>query len=128
MCLCVDPPDEIKISTSSGTAVGDSYDIKEGNGLTLDCEAQQANPADVTYKWTKEKDLTPHSSRLQIANINRRDAGVYMCTVTNQMTPSGRNPVSGTGEKNVTVNVQCELFILAFVFYLLRSINAIRIL
>lgn len=75
------------------------------------CEAQEANPAeDLTYKWTKEDDdfTGQDSNRLEIDDIQRTLEGRYRCTATNQMTPTGKASVPGTGTKTVTVNVQCE--------------------
>lgn len=107
----VDPPEDIKISTSPlGTDVGTSYDIEEGENLTLDCQAQDANPVDVTYKWTQENGnfTAQDSNSLEIDDIQRTQNGRYRCTASNAMTPSGRNPVAGMDRKAVTVNVQCE--------------------
>ncbi len=105
-----DPPEDITISTSSSsTDVGASYTIKEGDDLKLDCEAQGAMPAEVTYQWTRSGDsFTQESDRLRINSINRDDAGTYTCSAINQMTPTDTATETGAETRSVQVIVQCE--------------------
>ena len=85
------------VSTSSPdlnpfTGVGDSRsDVEEGSHLIIRCNAPDSFPHR-TIKWTKEENQLPsQSSRraisqkgdLHFAFLQKSDAGVYACTVTN---------------------------------------------
>ncbi|CAC5381085.1 unnamed protein product [Mytilus coruscus] len=78
--------------------VGESLMIEEGNKLTVNCIAE-GNPEPYNYTWTKMSETTRLISTLPAFYINviqRKDAGLYSCVVTNTIG-------SGKADTNVVV-------------------------
>ncbi|XP_063412199.1 hemicentin-2-like [Mytilus trossulus] len=78
--------------------VGKSLLIKEGNKLTVHCIAD-SNPEPYNYTWAKiseTKRLISTLSTIHIDVIQRKDAGLYACVVTNYIG-------SGKADTNVVV-------------------------
>lgn len=74
--------------------------IKEGNNLTVNCIAE-GNPEPYNYTWTKIGETTRLISTLPAFIINviqRKDAGLYSCVVTNKI---------GSGKADTNVVVMC---------------------
>ena len=88
------------------TPTGDILDYIEGDNVTLTCTGDSQIDND-RYQWTlPDGTLDPGSPvqadggiDLTLANINRTQSGVYICT--------GRI-TSNVVESNVTLNIQCE--------------------
>lgn len=83
--------------------------IEEGNKLTVNCIAE-GNPDPYNYKWTKMSHTTRLISNLPalyIGAIQRKDAGLYSCVVTNTI---------GTGKADTNVVVMCKYFLHYMIF------------
>ncbi|CAG2250729.1 unnamed protein product [Mytilus edulis] len=76
--------------------VGESLMIKEGNNLTVNCIAE-GNPKPYNYTWMYETTRPISTLPAFIINvIQRKDAGLYSCVVTNKIG-------SGKADTNVVV-------------------------
>lgn len=80
--------------------------VHEGDDLTIYCN--YSSNSNITYlKWTRFLPLNSRvrtseaSQDLVFQNIGRRNAGQYVCTVSN---------IAGNGSDNVTVQVNCKLY------------------
>ena len=90
--------------------------VKDGDPVNITCRASmEASPSVV---WLKDKVFiyTGHSKFLFLANVNRSQAGNYVCVSTS---PSGN-----TSSPVTTVNVLCEYFL--FLHVLSKSENIRR--
>ena len=79
--------------------------------LTLHCESEDANPADISYQWTKEPDEAATLGQqgvLILDKVGAEDAGDYTCKATNEMVPTVGDPERGETETTVKVNVHCK--------------------
>ena len=99
------------ISVTSGLSVLETNlkneTVKEGSKVTFQCNAT-GNPSP-TLSWTKDDNLINQSSNnivlsedsqtLTINNVQRNDAGIYLCNATNNV-----NSVSASAH----LNVQCK--------------------
>lgn len=101
--FCIDAPKFMPPPSSK--AVG-----TEGEPLQVSMVAN-ANPASITYTWTKDgmPIMSSSSSRivsegpqLNITNLTRTDAGVYTCEAVNSQ---------GSDTINITVVVECKLIL-----------------
>ena len=76
-----------------------SQALPEGGNLTLSCNVSGIPSPMVS--WTKVDGYMPrsHGNELVFANINRSDAGEYMCDASNQC---------GKASETATIYVQCK--------------------
>ncbi|XP_041378983.1 hemicentin-1-like [Gigantopelta aegis] len=64
-------------------------DVTEGEDLTVNCSADCNPPCG--YSWTLGTQQLSSSSLLTLTNINRTQAGVYMCTASNTFIPKSKS-------------------------------------
>ena len=90
-----------------------TLNVKDGDPVNITCRASmEASPSVVWFK-DKVSIYTGHSKFLFLANVNRSQAGNYVCVSTS---PSGN-----TSSPVTTVNVLCEYFL--FLHVLNKSEN-----
>ncbi|XP_041370993.1 carcinoembryonic antigen-related cell adhesion molecule 5-like, partial [Gigantopelta aegis] len=63
--------------------------IREGRSLTVKCAADCNPPCH--YSWTLNNEQISSGSVLNLTDINRTQAGVYNCTVTNSFIPQSKS-------------------------------------
>ncbi|WAR06014.1 PXDN-like protein [Mya arenaria] len=86
-----------------------TYNILEGAALSYPCLFIPGNPSKTSIVWTSSFDHRQWNSQIvSISSVLRSDDGMYTCTATNKMTPTG-SPVqigihSGTTHINVHNN------------------------
>jgi hypothetical protein len=108
--VLVDPPDV--------TVLLSSTNIKEGNNLTLTCDAKGV-PSDYQYNsltqtWNgvlipntnSEKNGTPKYSSLYIPSLQLQDSGTYSCFVNN-----GVNTTDSTSSVKIKVKGNCNFIL-----------------
>ncbi|CAC5371766.1 unnamed protein product [Mytilus coruscus] len=80
----------------------------EGEQLSLSCNGQ-SNPAivDNDIIWTKHDNATfrRQGRQLVIENINRKDSGIYECSVVIKLTPTLGQPLNVKGTTTVEVDI-----------------------
>ncbi|XP_068734711.1 limbic system-associated membrane protein-like [Montipora capricornis] len=75
--------------TASGIVVSPRNQIvKEGDDAFFNCTQYATNGSDIRglrYSWSRRNGeaVLSNTSRLNLKNVNRTDAGIYTCTVTN---------------------------------------------
>lgn len=90
-----DPP---KVNTMT------QYDIITGKDLTYNCPYIPGNPNTTTIFWTNEDRFSQSGISLQIPNIQKTDAGTYICSAENRYNSSKK----GNHSQSLIVNVLCE--------------------
>lgn len=83
------------------SVVGQSIMIEEGKQLTVGCFAD-SNPEPKNYTWIKMSEharLITTLSTLYIDAVQRQDAGLYACVVTN---------IIGSGKAEINVVAMCK--------------------
>ena len=58
----------------------DAVSVREGETLVLECVASNSNPPPVV-RWITAEEVVISGSALEIPNIQRSQAGNYICTV-----------------------------------------------
>ncbi|XP_041373349.1 carcinoembryonic antigen-related cell adhesion molecule 6-like [Gigantopelta aegis] len=64
-------------------------EVRERSNVTINCTADCVPPC--SYFWTWAKENISSTSLLAMENIGKKQAGEYMCTVTNTITLISRN-------------------------------------
>lgn len=84
----------------------DGKDIKEGDNLSVSCDATPGNPKSMTVYWTKVDDpgFRQNGIFLQLPYIHRNSSGTYKCTAENRY----NNKENGTDNQTMLVNVLCK--------------------
>ena len=102
-----DPP-TVTIKSSSDT-------IKEGDDVTLECQASGGNPQRVdSYQWSRRLDYKKDDSTAlpiertwSFMNVSYTDAGIYICTVMN---------AASSGQEIALLNIHCK-YVKCIIFY-----------
>jgi hypothetical protein len=91
-----DPPTVIKLSS-------DPEPVKEGETLTLTCEASGGNPTTYTYLWYyNNKEVRDKTSKdYKITDIKYTQSGTYLCRAVNY------SP-DGTADASKQIDVLCK--------------------
>ncbi|XP_048236879.1 lachesin-like [Haliotis rufescens] len=82
--------------------------VNESDDLTIHCAAE-ANPEVTSIVWTKKGvgGFISANGTLHIKNIRKTDAGVYVCTATNTVTPCRGKPQ----KKRSSLSVSLEMLL-----------------
>ncbi|XP_046546386.1 sialoadhesin-like [Haliotis rubra] len=89
--------------------------VTEGQTLTATCSVDSKPAAAVTWTRKDGGNFTPQTgSTLTISNIQRSQAGTYVCTATNTLSPCGGTSVVRSDSVEVTVDVQYPVTINMF--------------
>ena len=78
--------------------------IIEGRALNLTCNTTGSDS--ITYNWFLPNRTTVTSNILQIANINRSDAGIYNCTTSST---AGNKTLTAFTTTTITVSCKCTI-------------------
>ncbi|XP_068734061.1 fibroblast growth factor receptor 2-like [Montipora capricornis] len=76
-------------TSASGIVVSPrNQTVKEGDDAFFNCTQHETNGSDISglrYSWRRRNNepVLSNTSRLNLKNVNRTDAGIYICTVTN---------------------------------------------
>ncbi|XP_052803978.1 contactin-5-like isoform X2 [Mya arenaria] len=91
------------------------HPILEDRGLNYSCSYTPGNPSQTSFVWTRSVDNKQWNSRfVNISSVQRSDDGIYTCTATNRMTPSGSNEQIGKHNGTLHLNVLYESFVSSF--------------
>ncbi|XP_052806752.1 hemicentin-1-like isoform X4 [Mya arenaria] len=86
-----------------------TYDILEGSVLNYHCPFIPGNPSQTSLVWTSSVNNRQWNSQIvSISSVQKSDDGMYTCTATNQMTPTGYPVQTGSQGGNMHLNVQYE--------------------
>jgi echinoid protein len=85
----------------------ESVEARHGDEFTLECQVS-ANPPAASVSWTKQGDasFSQSGSTLRLANIEAAHNGVYTCSATNYVQPTGGERSVRTANASVSVNVR----------------------
>ncbi|XP_052805971.1 hemicentin-1-like isoform X1 [Mya arenaria] len=77
--------------------------------LNFQCPFVSGNPSETSFVWTRSVDSRQWNSQIvSISSVKKSDAGMYTCTATNQMTPTGAPGITGSHSGTFYLNVQYE--------------------
>ena len=107
--LFLDPARLSVISLTTSAVVNGSIEILEGSPVNINC-ISDSKPAinSSTVYWTKNGAVVQYGGRLTIGSVQRSHRGLYSCSATNVMTPSGKQSYPVTSNLNVMLLVLCE--------------------
>ncbi|XP_046329113.2 hemicentin-2-like [Haliotis rufescens] len=82
--------------------------VKERTRLRIDCSTYTTlgNPSTTSYGWTYGGSTVSTWAILRTRSIRRSQAGLYTCTASNTLTPSGTSQQQGRTSAQVNVDVQ----------------------
>ncbi|WAR05145.1 CNTN5-like protein [Mya arenaria] len=97
-------------NTETGTSntTFSTYDILEGIAVNYSCSFIPGNPSQTSFVWTRSIDSMQWNSQFfSISFVQKSDDGMYTCTATNQLTPTGSPGQTGNHSGTMHLNVQC---------------------
>ncbi|XP_052804753.1 synaptogenesis protein syg-2-like isoform X1 [Mya arenaria] len=95
--------------------VPNTYNILEGAALSYPCLFIPGNPSETSIVWTSSVDHRQWNSQIvSISSVQRSDDGMYTCTATNKMAPTGSPIQIGIHSGTTHINVQYESLISDF--------------
>ena len=106
--------------TASGVVVSPrNQTVKEGDDAFFNCTQYETNGSDISglrYSWSRRdgEAVLSNTSRLNLKNVNRTDAGIYTCTVTNVS-------ANWSDADNATLHVSCKYSCLQYQASLYRD-------
>ncbi|XP_052803025.1 hemicentin-1-like isoform X6 [Mya arenaria] len=84
-----------------------THDILRGRDLNFKCPFVSGNPAKTSFVWTRSIDKRQWNSQIvSITSVQKSDDGIYTCTATNHMTPTGSPGLTGNHSGTLHLNVQ----------------------
>ncbi|XP_067675448.1 B-cell receptor CD22-like [Haliotis asinina] len=97
----------VEVQYKPSVSVPQSIPVRESQTLNISCSVD-ANPA-AAVTWTKKDDssfTSQSGSTLTISNIQRSQAGTYVCTATNTLSPCVGTALPQSESREMTVDVQ----------------------
>ncbi|XP_052806385.1 hemicentin-1-like [Mya arenaria] len=92
-----------------------TYDILEGIAVNYSCSFIPGNPSQTSFVWTRSIDSMQWNSQFfSISFVQKSDDGMYTCTATNQLTPTGSPGQTGNHSGTMHLNVQYKSRITEF--------------
>ncbi|XP_052804452.1 hemicentin-1-like isoform X2 [Mya arenaria] len=92
-----------------------TYDILEGSVVNYSCSFILGNPSQTSIVWTRSIDSRQwYRQFLNITSVQKSDDGMYTCTATNQMTPTGSPTQTGRHSGTMHLNVQYKSSVTEF--------------
>ncbi|XP_052788383.1 hemicentin-2-like isoform X2 [Mya arenaria] len=84
--------------------------VLERGSVSVACHVTAGVPNKTEFKWVRMSDMTPISMEqtLNIANIDRKQAGNYTCIASNLMRPTGCDATVGNSSNTINIDVQYE--------------------
>ncbi|WAR05849.1 NCAM2-like protein, partial [Mya arenaria] len=74
----------------------ETHAILKGRDLNFQCLFASGNPSETSFVWTRSVDNRQwNSQNVSISSVKKSDAGMYTCTATNQITPTGAPATTG---------------------------------
>jgi echinoid protein len=82
-------------------------EVKEGQNVAIECKFT-SNPRPASIQWYKDGDDKFHQNgpTLKLNGINAKHNGIYVCSVTNYIQPTGRPKSVRTGNATIAINVR----------------------
>ena len=83
--------------------------MKEGEEFRILCETD-ANPTVDKIVWSKKTDASfeQKQAELHISGVSVEDAGIYICSATNHLTPTDSNDKEYRASKDIELKVLCK--------------------
>ena len=99
----------LRLLNENSDDIDTSLTSHENRRVNITCDVSANPPVDsAAIRWTKGETLVYTGASLVIDPIQRSHAGDYKCHATNQMLPSGKSPLEGSGMKSVQLRVLCK--------------------
>ncbi|XP_052807143.1 hemicentin-1-like isoform X2 [Mya arenaria] len=93
----------------------ETHAILKGRDLNFQCLFASGNPSETSFVWTRSVDNRQwNSQNVSISSVKKSDAGMYTCTATNQITPTGAPATTGSHSGTIDLNVQYESLVSGF--------------
>ncbi|XP_052803399.1 hemicentin-1-like isoform X2 [Mya arenaria] len=91
------------------------YDILEGSAVNYSCSVISGNPSQTFFIWTRSFDSRQWNSQIfSITSVQKSDDGMYTCTASNHMTPTGSPGQTGNHSGTMHLNVQYKSSVTEF--------------
>lgn len=99
----------LRLLNENSDSIDPSLITHENRRVNITCEVN-ANPLvnSGDIKWMKGETLVHTGISYVIDPVHRSHAGDYKCQATNQMLPSGKSPLEGSGMKSMQLRVLCK--------------------
>ncbi|WAR05850.1 HMCN2-like protein [Mya arenaria] len=98
----MDPTKGNMITVGPKVNLPQTFDILEGTDLNYSCLFTPGNPSQTSFVWTSSDEIRQWNSQIvKISSVKKSDDGMYTCTATNQMTPTGSPAITGNHNKSV---------------------------
>ncbi|XP_052803972.1 hemicentin-1-like isoform X2 [Mya arenaria] len=93
----------------------ETYDIFMGSVLNYSCPFIPGDPSQTSLYWTRSVENRQwHGQFVSISSVQKSDAGLYTCTATNRMTPTGFPNRNGSHSGTMHLNVQYKSLVSDF--------------
>ncbi|WAR06012.1 HMCN1-like protein [Mya arenaria] len=87
-------------------ALPGTHAIFKGRDLNFKCPFVSGNPSQTSFVWTRSIDERQWNSQIvSISSVQKSDDGIYTCTATNKMTPTGSPAMTGNHSGTLHLNV-----------------------
>ncbi|XP_052804448.1 hemicentin-1-like isoform X3 [Mya arenaria] len=92
-----------------------TYTVLEGRVVNYSCSIIPGNPSQTSFVWTRSIDSRKWNSQIfSISSVQKEDDGMYACTATNRLTPTGFPPHIGNHSGTMHLNVQYKSSVTEF--------------
>ncbi|WAR05046.1 CONT-like protein, partial [Mya arenaria] len=86
-------------------------DVLEGSVVNYSCSIISGNPSQTFFIWTRSFDSRQWNSQIfSITSVQKSDDGMYTCTASNLMTPTGSTGQTGNHSGSMHLNVHVTEF------------------
>ncbi|XP_052803396.1 hemicentin-1-like isoform X2 [Mya arenaria] len=92
-----------------------TYTVLEGRVVNYSCSIIPGNPSQTSFMWTRSIDSRKWNSQIfSISSVQKQDDGMYACTATNRLTPTGFPAHPGNHSGTMHLNVQYKSSVTEF--------------
>ncbi|WAR05075.1 NCAM1-like protein [Mya arenaria] len=106
----MDPTGE-NTETGTNSRAFSTYTVLEGRVVNYSCSIIPGNPSQTSFVWTRSIDSRKWNSQIfSISSVQKEDDGMYACTATNRLTPTGFPPHIGNHSGTMHLNVHVTEF------------------
>ena len=82
-------------------------EVKEGQTASVDCQVE-ANPRPTSIQWFRvgHDQFMQNGPTLRLNKVSAKDNGVYICSASNFLKPTGKEEVMRTGNATIEINIR----------------------
>ena len=81
-------------------------EVKEGEDVSIDCQVD-ANPRPTSIQWFRQgHEFMQNGPTLRLSKVSAKDNGVYTCSASNTLKPTGKPEVTRIGNATIEINIR----------------------